>query len=121
MCMTFPIAVSTIGIKSCWETNREDASKNGGYHLPEDERTSSRVPNIERSKILAGASLLVGTCHHSQLPSHPRRSGEVRRLWNIDSMGRFMKKAQIPTDFLRQPPNLRVRLYNLLAVIQFLR
>ena len=73
--------------KVLWGKNQGDVSRNSGCRLPEGERISSRVPNIERSKILAGFWLLVETCHHSQLPSRLRRSGGVRRLWNIESNG----------------------------------
>ena len=82
MCMTFPIAVSTIGIKSC-EKDEERASEYSGCWLPEDGHISSHVLNIERNKILAGPSWLVETCRHSQLPSHPQQSDGVRRLKDI--------------------------------------
>jgi len=36
-----------------------------------------------------------------------------------NSTDRFTGAAPLPTDFLRQPPNLRVRLDDLLTVLQF--
>jgi len=88
----------------------QGASGGGGCLLPEDERISSRVPNIERSKILVGFWLLVETCHHSQLPSHLRRSGGVRPLWNIEfngwvyGSGSTTHRLPSPTSGPRGPP-----------------